>query len=204
MSYIHISLSTYLESKIEFQKKSTDSMILYTNLKELFGDHIIVDRPYDSLFETIDVRIKDSNITDMILKQIEINKWYIAKRHSETNFEIKPIYSKGIVSEVPNILYHATPSDNLDNINLNGILPKTNDVRHKYPPRIYVCDNLSTLNRLIIEMKRWKDGKEFSIIEIDTTDLEIDLYKDLSSLYKGCYYIQDIDCIPPYNIKIIK
>ena len=85
-----------------------------------------------------------------------------------------------------------------------GLKPKSKDIRHKYPPRIYVTDNVSSLYGLIKELKRWKGIDKYTILEINTTNLNLKLYKDLTSLYKGNYYIQDIPVILPENIKILE
>ena len=54
------------------------------------------------------------------------------------------------------------------------------------------------------EIKRWKGYEDYSIIKIDTSGLNMDLYIDSTSAYKGHYYIQGIDVIPSENLEILK
>lgn len=179
---------------------STDSMELYELLKDLFNTKIGIDRPYDSLYETIDIRLKDETVKEELLNKIEEHNWYAAKNRYDY-MEIKPYYSKGIVDVIPTKLYHATPFSKLEDILLNGLVPKSENIRHKYPPRIYLCKNPNTLDPLIKELKHWKGNEEYIKIEIDTTDLDLNLYKDIDCSYMGCYYIQN-QIIPNKNINI--
>ena len=75
---------------------------------------------------------------------------------------------------------------------------------NKYPARIYVGDNINSLDGLSKELKRWKEDEEYSLIEIDTNGLVFDLFIDTTSAYKGNYYIQDITKIPSDNLKLVK
>ena len=126
--------------------------------------------------------------------------------HEDTVWNNYPYQEKGngkeIITQVPEIVYHATPMDNIDKILRDGLHARSEDVRHKYPPRIYLSTNVNSLYPLIKELKRWKDGnKEFGILGIDTNGLNLKLYKDQQSLFSGNCYIQEMD-IPANKIWI--
>jgi hypothetical protein len=201
---IPIKFPSYINENI--LSVSTSPFKLYDLLKSNFEGIIDVDRPYDSLYETIDISITDLTKTEDIISFVNSHNWYVSKNslHLSNRIEIKPIFSSGKVEKIPTKLYHASQTINIISILNNGIKPKSQDIRHKYPPRIYVTDNIPSLYGLIKEMKRWKDVNEFSILEIDTSGLNIALYKDITSAYKGCYYIQGIDKIPTSSLKLIK
>jgi hypothetical protein len=182
----------------ENKQESLDSKVLYNKLldSKLFK---YVDRPSDPYAETIDTTIND--IADIDKIKILINKynWYISKQFDRSMI-FKPKYSKAVANNKPTILYHATPTENLKSILKSGLKSKTESVRDKYPPRIYVTDNLSSAKSLMKELKRWSGKKDYSILEIDTSDLDLQLYLDLASAYNGSYYLQNVT-IPPKYIK---
>ena len=172
------------------KSESLDSMLLYKQLNTKFDGDIIVDRPYDEYLETIDIRIKNTDIFDKLFRYIKKNNWYVSKNYN-TSIVIKPIYSNGIVENIPQILYHVTPTKNIKKILKKGLISKSENIRDKYPNRIYFTRRLGTAEQFIIELKRWKGNEEYSIIEIDTTELNCVFYKDIASIYFGCYYIQN-------------
>jgi len=143
------------------------------------------------------------NFLDDLKKLLDDNNWYIEKGR-EISFTISQKYIKDAEVNIPNKLYHITPTKNVENILINCLKPKSDNLRHKYPSRIYVSDNIGTLEPLSKELARWKGDKEYSTLEIDTNGLYFKLYKDTTSAYKGHYYIQDIEKIPSENIKLIK
>lgn len=150
------------------------------------------------------VKVDTINSCSISIKGVlDDNNWYI-EQGRERSFTISQKYIKDAEVNIPIKLYHITPTKYVDNILNNGLKPKSDDLRHKYPPRIYVSDNIETLKPLSKELTRWKGDKEYSILEINTNGLDFKLYKDTTSAYKGHYYIQDIENIPSENIKPIE
>lgn len=180
---------------------STNSYEMWELLKKT--DFIkYVDRPSGRFLHSIDLVIKDEiNISDLN-KLVDDNNWYI-ERSRNKSFTITQKYVEEARVEIPKILYHATPSKNIDKIMKYGLKSKSEDLRHKYPPRIYVSDNINSLKPLIKELKHWKGNEEYSIIKIDTNGLNFELYIDSTSAYKGHYYIQGINKIPNKNIEVL-
>jgi len=200
--------TTLLEFINESKRSSTDSMVLHKKLSDKFDKGVYIDRPYDQYYETINISIKDPLILNDIITFVNKHNWYVSHSNivegSKGSIEIKPKYSKGVVEVMPPKLYHATPTENVDLIMKKGLKAKSNDIRHKYPDRIYVCDRKETLYPLIKELKRWKNGVNYSIIEIDTAELSTTIYKDISCSYRGCYYFQGLKTIKPEYLTVIE
>jgi len=135
---------------------------------------------------------------------LDENNWYIAKHNNQNRGEFKPKYSiDGVVNNTPTILYHATPTINVESILKNGIKSSSEDLRHKYPNRVYLASRLTVIKQLIVEMKRYSGVEDYSIFEIDGTKLNTTLYKDDTCSYLGCYYIQDYNILENI-IKLMK
>jgi len=161
-----------------------------------------VDRPSGRFLHTIDLSITDEKYLNDLRNVVDDNNWYI-ERGRDRRFVISQKYIKDAEIEIPDKLYHITPTKNIESILSNGLKPKSEDFRHKYPPRIYVSDNIQSLKPLSKELSKWKDDDDYTIVEIDTSGLNFTLYKDSTSAYKGHYYIQDLDKIPSENIYIL-
>jgi hypothetical protein len=162
-----------------------------------------VDRPSGHFLHSIDLKLTDVKYLDDLKDMLIDNNWYL-ERGRDKSFTITQKYIKEAETTIPEKLYHITPTSNVENILTHGLKPKSEDLRHKFPPRIYVSDNISTLKPLSKELMRWKGKSEYSILKINTNGLDFTLYKDTTSAYKGHYYIQDIDKIPSENISLIE
>ena len=184
-------------------KQSTKPKIFYKNLIDDFGDIGKFNRPTGEFLETIDFNIKNK-FNEEFLKFLDANNWYVAKHNNQNIGELKPKYSiEGIVEQIPKTLLHATPIDNVESILKNGLKASSNDLRHKYPNRIYLASKLNTIKQLIIEMKRYSGIDDYVILKINTNKMNTILYKDDTCAYFDCYYIQDYN-IPSSMIKIAK
>ena len=184
------------------QVKSTNNFEMFELLKTLpFIKY--VDRPMGRFLHSIDLVIMNEDNIDDLKEILDKNNWYI-ERGRDRSFTITQKYVDDAKVEIPNVLYHTTPSKNVESILKYGLKPKSEDLRHKYPPRIYVAEDVKSLKQLSTELKRWKGIEDYSIIKIDTSGLDIELYIDSTSAYKGHYYIQGIDVIPSENIELLK
>ena len=184
------------------QVKSTNNFEMFELLKTSpFIKY--VDRPMGRFLHSIDLVIMNEDNIDDLKEILDKNNWYI-ERGRDRSFTITQKYVDDAKVEIPKVLYHTTPSKNVESILKNGLKPKSEDLRHKYPPRIYVADDIKSLKLLSTELKRWKGNEDYSIIKIDTNGLNMELYIDSTSAYKGHYYIQGIDVIPSENIELLK
>ena len=184
------------------QVKSTNNFEMFELLKTLpFIKY--VDRPMGRFLHSIDLVIMNEDNIDDLKEILDKNNWYI-ERGRDRSFTITQKYVDDAKVEIPKVLYHTTPSKNVESILKNGLKPKSEDLRHKNPPRIYVSEDIKSLKLLSTELRRWKGNEGYSIIKIDTSGLDMELYIDSTSAYKGHYYIQGIDVIPSENIELLK
>ena len=191
-------------------KTSTKSGDLYIKLSKKFDGKVkLIEHPTGQYRETIDIYIfkNDENIIQEIKKFIHKHNWYSyntdTKIKNTYRISINPIYSEIYYEEIPDVLYHTTPEENIPSILKYGLKSKSEDIRHKYPPRIYLSDYKGQLYPLIKELKRWKKPVPYCILEIDTKNLNLTLYNDQTSGFKGNCYIQNTN-IPPNHIKVIE
>jgi hypothetical protein len=198
--FIATTIREYLNEN--HQVKSTNNFEMFELLKTLpFIKY--VDRPMGRFLHSIDLVLVDENNIDDLKEILDKNNWYI-ERGRDRSFTITQKYVDDAKIEIPKLLYHTTPTKNIESILKYGLKPKSEDLRHKYPPRIYVADDVKSLKLLATELKRWKGNEEYSIIKIDTSGLDMELYIDSTSAYKGHYYIQGIDTIPSKNLELLK
>mgnify|MGYP000879256903 FL=1 len=198
--FIATTIREYLNENL--QVKSTNNFEMFELLKTLpFIKY--VDRPSGRFLHSIDLVIVNENDINDLKQILDKNNWYI-ERGRERSFTITQKYVNDAKVEIPKVLYHTTPTKNVVRILKYGLKPKSEDLRHKYPPRIYVADDDKSLKLLATELKRWKGNEDYSIIKIDTSGLDMELYIDSTSAYKGHYYIQGIDVIPSKNLELLK
>ena len=110
-----------------------------------------------------------------------------------------------IEQDLPIKLYHLSIQQFEKDIFRIGIVPKSKSKLSKHLDRIYLCNKLNGCYELIEQMKlhyvnkRYKIDDRWIIYEIDTSELDIKLYKDPN--YRGGYYC--VDNIPKDKIKVI-
>lgn len=189
----------YLE-KIE--RHSTDSNIFF-NILQSKPFIKITEGPNGPYQHNIDIKIEDKYIKDLE-DIVNINNWYIARNRNGRITLTKKYVEDAQLKNIPKYLYHATPTKNIDNILKYGLEAKSKDIRHKYPNRIYVTKSPKIAILISKELKVWTGNKEYSILKIDTTNLNLSsIEKDTTSAYKDNFYIQDLERVPPSNIKIL-
>jgi len=182
---------------------STDSKTMLDILSNLQYVNIPdnLPNPTGQYLHLIELKIKPEHENDLI-DVLEKNNWYISRNKRNGIKEISKKYIPESKVDVPKILYHATPTKKVESILRDGLKPKSEDLRHHYPLRIYVMGNLNSTKALIKELKRYTGEFDYTILEINTDGLSLNLYKDPTCAYIKCYYIQDINKIPPENITI--
>jgi hypothetical protein len=126
---------------------------------------------------------------------------------SEVEISYEPKYDIELI--LPNTLYHLSVQEFEKDVIKRGIIPKSKSKLSKHLDRIYLCDNESDCKKLIGRMKmfymdklsknrRDKINSKWILYEIDSSNLDIKLYKDPNS---SGYYC--VDNIPADKIKII-
>lgn len=108
--------------------------------------------------------------------------------------------------EVPAILYHTTPTKYLSKILKIGLIPKSKSKRDFHPERIYLTPDIKFAKWFKVIFKKFfslpgEKETEYSILEIDTSNLNMKLYRDPQSQWEGYYTTQNI---PPSKIKVLE
>ncbi len=206
MDLIHYELSLM---KYDFSLNNKNNKIII-NLFNVDKNHI-----FASMLEALLVLMIDRlgwfsstmeiiNLSDN-KNLLPFDKDYLLKNNKyikQIEFTFEPKYD--VETKLPKYLYHLTFGSYIDKIMKIGLVPKSKNKLSKHLDRIYVCSNKEDCIKLMPRMKalfnnKYIDDKWF-IIEIDTSDLNILLYKDPN--YESGYYV--IDNIKPSSIKIIE
>ena len=116
-------------------------------------------------------------------------------------FEAK--FDEEVVENIPSILYHITPTQNVNKILNIGLVPKSRSKASYHPDRVYLSKDLEDIENLG-EMFYQKTGiKNWTILKIETDIIPGDylkLYTDPN--YKQGYYT--LNNIPPQAIEKVK
>lgn len=102
---------------------------------------------------------------------------------------LEPKYDTKI-DPLPNVLYHATLDIYIKRIKNYGLMPKSQNKLSQHPERIYLTDNIKLANTFGEYLKNMHK-QDYSICEIDTTGLTINLYRDIN-LPEGYYTLNNI------------
>lgn len=130
---------------------------------------------------------------------------------NELHLVIEPKYDI-LVDNIPNKLYHLTYDIYKNKIIKNGLIPKSKNVKSYHLDRVYFSDSIDGVNNfyknkkdfynfnydknktLKISKNKFKSLSDLNtiLLEIDTTDLNIKLYKD-PNFNNGYYTTDNID-----------
>jgi hypothetical protein len=129
------------------------------------------------------------------------DKKYFKEGEIKLRFEAK--FDEEIVENIPSILYHITPTQNVNKILNIGLVPKSRSKASYHPDRVYLSKDLEDIEDLG-EMFYQKTGiKNWTILKIETDMVPggyLKLYTDPN--YKLGYYT--LNNIPPQAIEKIK
>lgn len=120
------------------------------------------------------------------------------------NLEAKHGHEINDIQKTHSVLYHITPTKNVEKIMKIGLTPRTQNKIANHPERIYLGTNLKELQSgLLNAMKMTTEEKDWTILKIDTsffTKPGVKLFTD--PMYDfGMYTLSNI---PPYYITIEK
>jgi hypothetical protein len=221
MKLLKVLLEIYKE---EYNLNLTEGLIKTTNVGKTLN---ILEKKYSSKFIfsksknsfsiktfSTDINtlnngiIKDANNLGWFPSYIETEeytgKWnekYFKEGEIKLRFEAK--FDEEIVENIPDILYHITPTQNADKILKIGLVPKSRSKASYHPDRVYLSKDLEDIENLG-EMFYQKTGvKDWSILKIKTDMIPGDylkLYTDPN--YINGYYT--LNNIPPQAIEKVK
>jgi len=154
--------------------------------------------------------IEDNTNKKQKYKTIEINNFEIElnKNISEITFLFDAKYEDSLYSnnvDIPEIVYHLSPSKNRKSILKNGIYPKSNSRKVSHSERIYVFEHLSN-KETILKALKINDILNQNKTTYDLYEIKLDknkniLHSDPDSININGYF--SYDSIPIKNIKII-
>jgi len=221
MKLLKLLLEIYKE---EYNLNLTEGLIKTTNIGKTLN---ILEKKYSSKFIfsksknsfsiktfSTDINalnngiIKDANNLGWFPSYVETEeytgKWnekYFKEGEIKLRFEAK--FDEEIVENIPDILYHITPTQNADKILKIGLVPKSRSKASYHPDRVYLSKDLKDVENLG-EMFFQKTGiNDWTILKIKTDMVPGDylkLYTDPN--YKQGYYT--LNNIPSQAIEKIK
>jgi len=122
----------------------------------------------------------------------------VANEAQQIWIEIEAKYDDSINDS--EFLYHLTLKNNLDKIKKQGLVPKSKSKKSYHPSRIYVVDNIKSLQQLLVQFSEIenKNISDYVILKIGyNLSGNPKLYNDPNFLSLG-YYV--VDNIPPEAI----
>jgi len=121
---------------------------------------------------------------------------------SKIRFEAK--FDEEIVEKIPQILYHITPTQNVNKILKIGLVPKSRSKVSYHPERIYLGKSIGGIEKLAPQMNLRTGDKNFTILKINTDLIPgeyLRLYTDPNYNKEAFYTLNNI---PPQAIEKIK
>jgi hypothetical protein len=221
MKLLDILLETYKE---EYQLNLKEGLIKTTNIGKTIN---LLKSSFDFGFEyqrdnnTFEVTFHqiNKNTLNKFLKYINNLGWFpsyittpLYKGKWEENkynedlskirFEAK--FDEEVVENIPSILYHITPTQNVNKILNIGLVPKSRSKASYHPDRVYLGRSIRGMGKLAPQMYQRTGDLNFTILKIDTNMVPggyLRLYTD-PNYSKEAYYT--LNNIPPQAIEKIK
>jgi hypothetical protein len=152
------------------------------------------------------IKIRFKNLTDakQFIPLLNTLGYFITNKNLKEKVDsitIEPYFYEEPLQEVPKVLYHVTANIYLDKIFKQGLVPKTQSKKDIHPSRIYLTPDLYFAKWFKQNFPIFSKHKDFTILEIDTTGLNLKLYKDPQSQWRGFYTTNNIS---PSHIKVHK
>jgi len=147
--------------------------------------------------------MKGENINNefKIFKYSEDNfKTLIYDNYNLINFSFEAKYDI-FIERIPEVLYHLTPTQNVEKILKNGLVPKSRSKKSYHPDRIYLVKNVEDLTPLFMDFYEKTRINKWTILKINTEIISdyLQIYKDPNFKEKGYY---TLNTIHPIAIKI--
>jgi hypothetical protein len=221
MKLLKILLEVYKE---EYELNLQEGLTKTTNigktielLRKFTEDIVKIKRnnnTFEVLFEEKNVKflnsfLRDANNLGWFPSYIQTasytGKWkekYYDPQQSVIRFEAK--FDEEVVENIPPILYHITPSQNVKNILKIGLAPKSRSKASYHPERVYFGKSIEGVEKLAPRMYQISGDKNFTILKIDTDLIPggyLKLYTD-PNYSKEAYYT--LNNIPPQSIEKVK
>ena len=222
MKLLDILLETYKE---EYQLNLKEGLIKTTNIGKTIN---LLEKKYSSKFiftrskNSFYIKTFSTNIDALlngIIKDADALGWfpsfmeteeytgqwgkkYFKEGEIKLRFEAK--FDEEVVENIPSILYHITPTQNVNKILNIGLVPKSRSKASYHPDRVYLGRSIRGMEKLAPQMYQRTGDLNFTILKIDTNMVPggyLRLYTD-PNYSKEAYYT--LNNIPPQAIEKIK
>jgi hypothetical protein len=221
MRLLDILLETYKE---EYELNLKEGLIKTTNIGKTiellskFSNGEVNFKRKNNTFEVTFIE-KDTKFLNNFLRDVNNLGWfpsyiqtptykgkweekYYNPHNSVIRFEAK--FDEEIIENIPSILYHITPTQNVDKILKIGLAPKSRSKASYHPERVYLGKSIESIEKLAFQMYQRTGNKNFTVLKIDTDLIPgeyFKLYTDPNYSKEGYYTLNNI---PPYVIEKIK
>jgi hypothetical protein len=219
MKLLDILLETYKE---EYELNIQEGLIKTTNigktlnlLQKAFPDFYI--RKMKSNTFAIDAKELNQDTLNKILQYADNLGWfpswvasskyvgkYIPHKFIPGSITFEAKFDEEVVENIPSILYHLTPTQNVENILKIGLVPKSRSKASYHPERVYLGKSIESVESLAPQMYQRTGNKNFTILKIDTDMIPggyLKLYTDPNFSEEAYYTLNNI---PPHTIKKVK
>jgi len=219
MKLLKILLETYKE---EYELNLQEGLIKTTNigktlniLQKAFPDLYI--RKMKSNTFAIDAKELNQDIFNKILQYATNLGWfpswvasskytgkYVPHKFIPGNITFEAKFDEEVVENVPNTLYHLTPTQNVENILKIGLAPKSRSKASYHPERVYLGKSIKSVESLASQMYQRTGNTSWTILKIDTDMIPggyLKLYTD-PNFSEDAYYT--LNNIPPQSIEKVK
>jgi hypothetical protein len=132
----------------------------------------------------------------------KFNRSMYNEKKSTVRFEAK--FDEEIVGKTPSVLYHVTPTKNVDKILSKGLAPRSGSKASYHPERIYLGKNIKDVQQLVTIMRSMAQERNWTILKINTDKIPggyLKLYNDPNYSGKGFYTLNNI---PPQAIEKLR
>jgi hypothetical protein len=219
MKLLDILLEAYKE---EYELNIQEGLIKTTNigktlnlLQKAFPDFYI--RKMKSNTFAIDAKELNQDTLNKILQYANnlgwFPSWIVSSKYvgkyiphkfipGVITFEAK--FDEEVVENIPSILYHLTPTQNVENILKIGLVPKSRSKASYHPERVYLSKSIESVESLAPQMYQRTGNKNFTILKIDTDMIPggyLKLYTDPNFSEEAYYTLNNI---PSHTIKKVK
>jgi hypothetical protein len=157
-----------------------------------------------SLFRDISNLLNQSGFYS--IRELNLND-FINPKSSKIELELIKKFTE--ILNVPKIIYHGTSKKYLNKILKVGLIPKSHKVIEDHPERIYFTDSLEackdfiSMKHSINKDRLSKFNREYAIFSINTSGLNIKLYRDALSPDVINFYFT-YDNISPKDIELVE
>jgi len=199
-----LTKTTNIGKTIELLKKFSDNTVDIERIKNTF-EVTFLEKNIDFLNKFLRNVNNLGWFPSYIITPTYKGRWEENKYNqhmSVIKFESK--FDEEIVENIPPILYHTTPTQNVNKILKIGLTPKSRSKLSYHPDRVFLGKSIEGLEKIIPHMSFLSGNKSYTILKITPNMIPGDylrLYTDPNYPKEGFYTLNNI---PPQAISKVK